>query len=339
MRLLRRAALVLALLLSALLAWVLVQAQRHPDLPAEPAAWMPAAPAGSAGLRVRFVGVATLLFDDGETAWMSDGFFSRPGKLAMAFSRLEPDRAEIDKALRKLGVSRLAAVVPLHSHYDHAMDAPVVAERTGAQLVGSSSTLMVGRGLGLPARQMREVKDGDVVQLGRFRLTFLESRHSPTLWTAADAPSEHITEPVLPPAHASAYKEGAVWSLLVEHDGRSLLVQGSAGYLPGLLQGRRADTVLLGVGTLGRKSPQYIDAYWRETVGLPGARRVIPIHWDDFWRPLDAPLQAMPLLVDDFAATWAALRERGARDGVEVKLPPLWLPIDPFASPAGTTAH
>ena len=339
MRLLRRAALLLALPLAALLAWVLVQAQRHPALPAEPAAWMPAAPAGPGGLRVRFVGVATLLFDDGETAWMSDGFFSRQGKLAVAFSRLEPDRSEIDKALRKLNVQRLAAVVPLHSHYDHAMDAPVVAQRTGALLVVSSSTLMVGRGLGLPPERMREVKHGDVVQLGRFRLTFLESRHSPTPWTAADAPSEHMTEPVVPPAHASTYKEGAVWSLLVEHDGRSLLVQGSAGYVPGLLQGRRADTVLLGVGTLGKKSPQYIDGYWRETVLLPGARRVIPIHWDDFWRPLDAPLLAMPLLFDDFGATWAALREHGARDGVEVKLPPLWLPIDPFASPAGTTAH
>jgi L-ascorbate metabolism protein UlaG (beta-lactamase superfamily) len=337
MRLFRLAALLLALLVAALLAWVLTQAQRHPPLPTDAAAWMPAAPAGP-GLRVRFVGVSTLLFDDGETAWMSDGFFSRPPKLTMAFGKVEPNRPEIDKALARLGVRRLAAVVPLHSHYDHAMDAPVVAERTGALLVGSSSTLMIGRGLGLPDTRMREVKHGDTLQLGRFKLTFLESRHSPTLWTAADAPSEHIAAPLAPPAHASSYKEGAVWSLLVEHGGRRLLVQGSAGYVPGLLEGRRADAVLLGVGTLGKKSPGYIDTYWRETVMLPGARRVIPIHWDDFWRPLDAPLVAMPLLFDDFANTWAALVERGQRDGVEVKLPPLWLPIDPFAgAPASVT--
>lgn len=338
MKLLRRAALALALSLGALLAWVLVQAQRHPPLPADTTAWMPAAPAGP-GLRVRFVGVATLLFDDGETAWITDGFFSRPPKLATVFGQIAPDRAEIDKALGKLGVQRLAAVVPVHSHYDHAMDAPVVAERTGAVLVGSTSTLMIGRGLGLPEARMREVKHGDVLQFGRFKLTFLESRHSPTLWTSAEAHSELISAPLVPPAHASAYKEGAVWSLLVEHDGRSLLVQGSAGYVPGLLQGRHADTVLLGVGTLGRKGPAYVDTYWRETVTALGAKRVIPIHWDDFWRPLDAPLLAMPLLLDDFGTTWAALQEHGARDGVDVKLPPLWLPMDPFATPAGTAAH
>jgi hypothetical protein len=31
-----------------------------------------------ARLSFRYAGVTTLLFDDGETAWMTDGFFSRP---------------------------------------------------------------------------------------------------------------------------------------------------------------------------------------------------------------------------------------------------------------------
>lgn len=340
MRLLRLLALLVGLLVAALFVWLLLQTQRHPLLPADTAAWMAPAPPTGKSLRVRFVGVSTLLFDDGETAWMTDGFFSRPGKLAMLATKLEPNRSEIDKALGALGVQRLAAVVPLHSHYDHAMDAPVVAERTGALLVGSSSTMMIGRGLGLPEASLREVKHGDVLQLGRFKLTFLESRHSPTLWTAADAPSENITGPLKPPARASAYKEGAVWSLLVEHAGRSLLVQGSAGYVPGLLQGRRADTVFLGVGTLGKKDSRYIDTYWHEAVTGLRARRVVLIHWDDFWRPLNAPLQTMPLLVDNFEVTWGALQALAQRDAVELKLPPLWQPIDPFAAPAaGATTH
>jgi hypothetical protein len=38
----------------------------------------PKAEAGKKNLTVMFIGVATLLFDDGETAIMTDGFFSRP---------------------------------------------------------------------------------------------------------------------------------------------------------------------------------------------------------------------------------------------------------------------
>lgn len=320
----------LALLALAVLAggFVLVQGQRRPSMEPYRALVLPEA-AADAPLRVRFAGVATLLFDDGETAWMTDGFFSRPGKLATLLTRVGPDAAAIDHGLQSLGVRRLAAVVPLHAHYDHAMDAPVVAQRSGALLLGGPSVLKVGRGQGLPEAQMREVKAGDVVELGRFKLRFLASRHSPTPWSDG-VTAETITEPLTPPAHASAWREGEVWSLLVEHaSGRRFLVLGSAGFVPGALVGRRADTVFLGVGTLGRKDTGYREAYWTETVRAVGARRVIPVHWDDFWRPLDEPLVAMPMLLDDVEMTLADLQERGARDGIEIRLPPLFTAFVP----------
>ena len=341
MKLLRRAALVLALLLAAGLAWVLVQAQRHPGLPAAGTAfWRPApVPAQTSRLRVTFVGVSTLLFDDGETAWMTDGFFSRPSLRDMLARRLETDRGAVERGLQRLGVKHLAAVVPLHTHYDHAMDSALVAQLSGAQLVGSSSALQLGRGQGLPEDRMREVKPGETLQFGRFKLSFFESRHSPTAWTREGAPTQHIETVLRQPAHASAFKEGTVWSLLVEHDGRRLLVQASAGFVPGALQGQHADVVYLGVGTLGLKDSAYVDAYWHETVTTLGARRILPIHWDDFWRSPDDPTEAMPLLFDDFAATMRELQARGTRDGVDVKLPPLWRPMDPFAGIPGSASH
>ncbi|HEX6315320.1 MAG TPA: hypothetical protein VFZ73_10700, partial [Gemmatimonadaceae bacterium] len=80
----------------------------------------------NAGLRVTFLGVSTLLFDDGETAIMTDGFFTRPGLFSVA-TRIRPDSVRIRQALDSARVTRLAAVIPVHSHYDHAMDAPYVA--------------------------------------------------------------------------------------------------------------------------------------------------------------------------------------------------------------------
>lgn len=326
----RRAGAGLLALLLAAAAFVVVQAQRRPAVAPYRAPELPAAAPAHGALRLRFAGVSTLVFDDGETAFATDGFFSRPGKWATLAGRIGPDHAAVERELKALGVTRLAAVIPLHSHYDHAMDAPLVARLTGARLLGSPSTLQVGRGAGLAEAQMREVKPGDALVLGRFTLRFIPSRHSPTPWTDGDK-VEAIDAPLEPPAHASAWRTGTVWSLLVEHGGRRLLVQASAGFVPGALAGQRADVVLLGTGTLGKKAAAYRADYWRETVAATGAKRVIPIHWDDFWRPLDdAPLVAMPYLLDDFGATMDDLQARAGAANVDLRMPPLRTPFDPF---------
>jgi L-ascorbate metabolism protein UlaG (beta-lactamase superfamily) len=325
-RLLRWIALGLLALIALLVAFVVVQANRRPSL--EGYAPMPPAPAGAA-IRVQFAGVATLLFDDGETAWMTDGFFSRPSLLRTAFTRIEPDRAAIDAGLRSLGVDRLAAVVPVHSHYDHAMDSPLVAMRTGALLVGSESTLNIGRGLGLPEGRMRRVQPGDTLTLGRWTLTFLASRHVPLPISRSGA-VETIDAPLVPPAHSLAWREGQTWALVVEHPaGAPMLVLGSAGFIPGGLEGRRVGTVFLGIGAAGKQSAEYLAQLWRENVARVGAKRVIPIHWDDFGQPLSRPLLAFPYLIDDLGTTMTHLAASAARDGVEIRLPPLLTPFVP----------
>ena len=98
---------------------------------------------------VRFTGSTTLLFDDGETSWMTDGWFSRPTFIEIITEHVEPDLAAIGRGLKANEVDKLDAVIPLHSHYDHAMDAPEVARRTGATLYGSESTANIARGWGL----------------------------------------------------------------------------------------------------------------------------------------------------------------------------------------------
>ena len=96
--------------------------------PAEPRATpfnrkqLASAPAQPNALRVMYLGVSTLLFDDGETQFMTDGFFSRPDFFTVLFGEVEPNRERISGALQRAGVTRLAAIIPLHTHYDHALD-------------------------------------------------------------------------------------------------------------------------------------------------------------------------------------------------------------------------
>jgi L-ascorbate metabolism protein UlaG (beta-lactamase superfamily) len=281
-----------------------------------------------APLTVAWMGVSTLLVTDGTSALLTDGFFSRPSLLDVGLRRLTPSESRIGECLDRAEVSRLDAVLPVHTHYDHALDSATVAERTGAVVVGGESAANIARGQGLPEDRIVVAAAGSTTALGTFEVTLIESEHCPP-----DRFPGPITVPVPAPAKASAYRCGEAWSTLVLHrpSGRRLLVQGSAGFLPGALAGRHAEVVYLGVGQLGVQPEIYIKQYWNETVRTLGARRVVLIHWDDFFRPLTAPLRALPYAGDDLDTTMRVLTALARRDGVALHLPTLWERADPWA--------
>ena len=250
---------------------------------------------------MRWTGTSTLVFSDGETTWMTDGWFSRPGRCGSLLGKIAPDVAAIERGLARNGVNELAAVFPVHSHYDHAMDAPEVARRTGALLLGSESTANIGRGWGLAERQIRVVRDRELILLGRFVITPIASRHF-------EFPDPRVRERALGDRHHRAaraarpalrYKVGVAWVLHVAHPKGCWLVVGSAGYLEGALDGFAADTVFLGIGGLGSQTDAYREAYWRETVERTHPTHVIPIHWDSLTAPIEGPFRG-PLRAEGF---------------------------------------
>ncbi len=327
----------LLVLCGAWLAWML---QQHPSLtPYAALNWNKVAvPPAIAPLRVSFLGVATLLLDDGETAILTDGFFSRPDRMQSFLGKVAPDLDNITRGLARAGIrlkdeasapgrsGKLAVVIPLHAHYDHAMDSPEVALRTGAVLLGSASSANVGRGWGLPETQIQVPKLGQHMQFGRFTITLYPALHAPTGFTGGE-----ITQPLKPPVRASEYKEGQSYAMLVQHDGHTLLVTGSAGFVPGALKGVKAEVVLLGIGSLGQRSDAYRQDYWREVVQASGAKRVIPIHWDDFWLPADQPMRPLPPPLDKFDVSMQFLSEHGSAEHVDIRLPLAWAAMDVFS--------
>ena len=320
----RRAALLLFLLALAGSAWVAYRLRDYPSL--EPyAKRMLDAPPRPGGVGLTFLGVSTLLISDGETSILTDGFFTRPGLLRTALREIEPDRETIGRCLKRAGITELAAVFVVHSHYDHAMDAPEVARRTGALIVGSESTANVARGAGIGPERIRVARSGEPMTFGRFRVTMIRSRHFPHGVAMGE-----IRAPLVPPVRATAYLEGGSYAVLIEHDRESLLVNASAGFLEGALAPYRAEVVLLGIVGLGTRDDAYRRAYWHETVEAVRARRVIPIHFDDFSLPLEEPLRPMPRLLDDFEGSMRFLLGHET-DGVEVRMAPTWRAVDPFA--------
>ena len=321
----RRIALGLLIALVLAGAWLVYRLNDRPSLASHAALFLPGGsqptPPG-AQVAVTFLGVTTLLISDGETSFMTDGFFSRPGAASTLFGRIAPDADAIARSLERAGVRELAAVIPVHSHYDHAMDSPEVARRTGALLVGSESSANIARGVGFPEARIRVATPGEPMRFGSFEVTLIRSQHFPHGMAMGE-----IAEPLVPPARALDYLDGGSWSLLVEHPAGSLLVQGSAGWREGALSGRHADVVLLGIGGLGTRDAAYREDYWRNVVAPVAPRCVIPIHWDDFTRPLDEPLVPPPRLLDDFDVTLAFLARRAAGGSPALALLPVWEPV------------
>ncbi len=59
-------------------------------------------------------------------------------------------------------------------------------------------------------------------------------------------------------------------------------------------------------------------------MAVVGARRVVLIHWDDFFRPLTQPMVALPYAGDDLDVSMRVLSRLAERDGVSLHLPTVW---------------
>ena len=108
-------------------------------------------PAADGGLAVTFLGVASLLVSDGTSAVLTYGFFSLPSLPRVLLRRITPDRTRIQETLGRASVTAVDAVVPVHTHYDHALDSATVAAATGAP---------ARRGLGHTDRRRRWTAPG-----------------------------------------------------------------------------------------------------------------------------------------------------------------------------------
>ena len=275
-------------------------------------------------ISTRFAGVANVLITDGESSILVDGFFSRPTIPQLALGKLHPDRERISAGLKQLGVNSLDAVMVTHSHYDHALDSPTVAEMMDATIYGSPSTRKIAEGYGALAAgvSFREMHDREPITAGKFTITPIHGLHS-----EPDRFPGKITEPVSTPASAADFRMGGCFSLHIAHPEGSVFVHPSANFIPGALQDFEADVVYLGIGAAGSQPEEWIREYWKETAVALSAKTVRLIHWDAFWRPLSKPLKPIPWPFDRVGKTMRIFREEAGQQ-VDVRLAELWKSLD-----------
>ena len=99
-----------------------------------------------AELKVTYLGNSTLAFESEEAGFIVDGFVSRPGRESL-FQGIKPVRNKVQGLFDRSGIKNIKAVIPLHSHYDHFMDAPAVACYYGADLIGTRTSKVLAESL------------------------------------------------------------------------------------------------------------------------------------------------------------------------------------------------
>jgi L-ascorbate metabolism protein UlaG (beta-lactamase superfamily) len=290
------------------------------------------------GVKVTYLGATTLLFDDGETEILVDGFVSRHKLLTTAFRGLDSKAKVVRDVVLRGEMERLAAVFVTHSHYDHALDLAEIIQGAEARkkesnvqaangvndcpdpqrvtLFGSESTLRIGEGRSLLKCQRKLLRPGEPRQAGRFTVVAFPSKHSPPIPGVNDDLGQVIQKPLCAGVHARAYKEGGSYDLLITHEERithdqhTILIKAGADYVEDMLENVRAEVLFLPVGRLGKQCRKFQDTLFEQSVGFVDPRLVIATHWDNFFEDLDDDMQPPPRWIDDVPAALNFLRER-----------------------------
>lgn len=191
-----------------------------------------------------------------------------------------PDAEGIDAKIH-----RADYILITHGHPDHALDAPYIAKKTGAVIIGRETVANLARAYDVPESQIITVRGGEDYEFGAFSLKVIPSIHSALNHKhyfngsmAGDAPSG-----LKAPLKFGNFVEGGSVAYLLRLAGHQVLIMGSMNYIEREMEGLRPDIALVGANNQRREIYDYAGRLMR-ALGHPSL--VMPTHWDAYgWVP------------------------------------------------------
>lgn len=259
----------------------------------------------SGPIELTYLGTAGFIIESAERTLVLDPFVSRFGLCHTLRQPLVPD----PKLIAKL-IPRADDVLIGHSHFDHILDAPDLCRQTGARLIGSRATMMVGRAAGLPEDQLVETAGREDIASGSWTVRGLPSLHG-KVFGRIPLPGD-ITEPPPWPPRMKDLRHGLVLNWIVDTGGLKIAHIDSADFICEELRGHKVDVVCL--CAVGR---QYRKNFVKEVVELLQPKWIVPCHWDTMMTPIEAEPDLIPGV--DIPGFLDEIREAGCE--------PLLMPI------------
>jgi len=250
---------------------------------------------------LKYLGTAGWEITDGSTVVLIDPYLSRingpapPGggsghpmagdtRRAYGWGDIaSPDVSAIDSHIQKADF-----VLVTHTHYDHILDVPHIALKTGALVIGTESTENVMRAYGVPEEHLITVRGGEDYQFGSFSLKVIPSIHSPLdhkrYFSSAIAPAGIKAPLTLEQIHP----EGGTLAYLIRFRRHQILAFGGMNYVEREIVGLEPDVALIGAGASRKEIYDYSGRLMRD---LHNPAIVLPTHWDNFLAPYGASQQ------------------------------------------------
>jgi len=224
-------------------------------------------------MELRWLGVAGVELRSGGQTLAIDPYFTRVPLRHML------GRMQSDERLVADQIPRCDYVLVTHSHYDHLADVPEVVRNTGATVLGSANACRLLAALRVPTRQVRQITVGDSLALGDFHVEVLAGEHGKIPLTGLF--NRPLSRRLSPPLRAWDYRMDCCFSFLVHAAGYRVLV--GLGEYP--QESPAADVLCIGV----INSPEC----YRSLLRRARPQVVVPVHWDDLFRPLSQPTRPM----------------------------------------------
>lgn len=219
---------------------------------------------------IRWLGNAGYEFTLGQQTLLIDPFLTRPRRQNAYFGRVTPDIDAIHEHIHACD-----HILVSHAHFDHFMDVPEIARRTGALVHGSYNTCELAKKLGVPSSQTHEIHDQDRIQLGEIEVEVIPAAH-PWIpgYTAGKLPKK-----IQPPMRLRDYRMDECFSFRITCQGKRLLVWSSTR-----TEGAMPANLLVCRAVSGQR-------WYARMLEMVQPKVVMPSHWDDMFAPLSDPVR------------------------------------------------
>jgi len=221
-------------------------------------------------LAFAWLGVAGIKLCINSHTLLIDPFLTRPPLHNVLWGRPTSNTALLAEK-----IPQADHILVTHAHYDHLMDVPEIALRTGAIVLGSFNTYQLMQILGVPVTRLRVIHAGDEISLPYAQVKVMAGRHP---FIPAYTPGR-LKRNLCPPLRLCEYRMDDCFSFHIQAAGMQMLVWSSVSSQAAL----PADMLLLRAVANPR--------WYRDLLAQVKPRLAIPTHWDDQFRELSEPVR------------------------------------------------
>lgn len=239
-------------------------------------------PLGKDEISFQWLGTTGFKIRKGDFVLLIDPYLTRVPVESLFLAPLVPDTKLLEEKIPQADY-----IFVTDSHFDHFMDVPPIALRTGAKVVGSATAAKLLRLFKVPESQIIEVKGGETLRAGPFTVKAALAEHGRILFIPPFYGD--IARESRPPLYVWEYANLDNRCYHFTTDGFSFFATSGTGLDEKVMREFKADLAMVNVTALP-------EGYIRKLISLTSPQVVFPTHYDNYFEPYARGVTPWPFL-------------------------------------------